>query len=92
MINCSIAYRNWLISVFSVKGGWRICCLSASRQGTFTDGEIYSNPETAIAGAKAFVNRAIARYVLADALLELYEAGNISDRDCHALLGSLGYC
>jgi hypothetical protein len=88
----SVSYQDWLILGMQLDGGWAIKCLPPRRHSIATDWQAHKTLETAVVSAKQYIDRAIALYVLADALLELCEAGKIQDTECHRLLVSLGYC
>lgn len=84
-------YQNWLILAVPLDEGWALRCLVPEQDKICSDGAVYPTPEAAIASAKERINRETATYVLASALLDLYEAGRIQEPDCHSLLSSLGY-
>lgn len=87
-----IFYRNWLILAMPLEKGWGLRCMVPEQDTICSDGVAYPTAEEAIASAKERINREIATYVLANTLLELYEAGRMQESECKGLLLSLGYC
>ncbi len=92
MTTWSVCYQEWLLSIVPMGEGWRIWCLPPEKHQVGTDGEVYHSPEAAMAGAKEYMQRAVAMMMLADVVLDLCEAEKMPPDECYCLLESLGYC
>ena len=88
----SASYGDWFILAVPVGQQWAISCLPPRSNTICTDWKAYTTPEAALAGAQDYIDRAAAVYALADAVLELHEAGKVDENSCTGLLHSLGYC
>ncbi|MCT7948997.1 hypothetical protein NG798_04285 [Ancylothrix sp. C2] len=85
----SIYYQEWAILAMALEGGWAIKCVPPARYTICTNWQAYLSLETALAGAKEYIDRAIALRVIGASLLELCDAGKLDRNECQGLLLSL---
>jgi CTP synthase (UTP-ammonia lyase) len=73
----------------ALEGGWAIKCVPPSCYKICTNWQAYLSLESALTGAKDYIDRSIALRMIGATLLELCEAGKLDKNECQGLLLSL---